>query len=336
MNIDSKDYTIVFHGASNDKVDDPDNKKLLPPSPSHPFFVSKDPSVAVEYTQYPTKDDGRIEEDDSKSKERVYMLRLDNSKLKIFNIFNAADLRKLSPYFSKASLKGLREILINEKTALMYLGDDIVYAFIERGGNADSVLAKVLRKIIQDNENGIADASDLVRKLKDHAVVDRLCKKYYDMVLRDDDYYARIFPLCLDFLPEMLGGDVAKLARFVSILISGKPFSKSEFGISRRTFKGILFSHISELGYNAIYERDTADANSDSTKLLEIGLFSLDPIVDACPTPLDVGIVKNAIENYIITYYGYGYLHTNVYKNLSSKTFLKFFFKEIERLERKR
>lgn len=98
---------LYFHAASNDRVADPDHKKILPPSPEHPFFVTTNPCIANKYINLSTDDDGRVTDDeleyDDLKNARMYVLRLNDDVDKTGHYFDFSkedQLRKLRPLFS--------------------------------------------------------------------------------------------------------------------------------------------------------------------------------------------------------------------------------------------
>lgn len=96
---------LYFHGASNDKYDNPDHKKIRPPSPKHPFFVSDNPIIAYRYADLETDDLGRVSDSNTEFTEnsRIYILRLKEDVAKTKNYFDftdKSDLESLRPLFS--------------------------------------------------------------------------------------------------------------------------------------------------------------------------------------------------------------------------------------------
>ncbi len=116
---------LYFHGASNDRTDNPDHKKILPPSPEHPFFVSDDPVVAYRYANLETDQDGRVTDNDTEFTEnsRIYVLRLKEDVANTKNYFDFTDkndIEKLKPLFSSAEGFDIFRNMILEKRRMFF------------------------------------------------------------------------------------------------------------------------------------------------------------------------------------------------------------------------
>lgn len=148
---------LYFHGASNDRINyDPNHKKILPPSPEHPFFVSDDPTMAVRYANMETDDNGRITDRDTEFTEnsRVYILRLKDDVARtrhFFDFTDKSDIEKLGPLFS------CKEGFDIFKKKILDQGRMMFYVCLQ--------LADLDRFDIHDKVVGKPDAMELARKL---------------------------------------------------------------------------------------------------------------------------------------------------------------------------
>lgn len=259
---------LCFHGASNDKGQDPDNKKLEPPSPEHPFFVSPFPSTAIGYAEYPTGDDGRILDNWSanlkrKINPRVYVVSLSENLIKTENYFTITDEEKVEEafglYMSEIGLKKIK-VLCKKMTSIYALFD----AMSEYASDKYEDELKYLA-------NNVDDAHIPEETRKTEMYINSL--KYPNA-----NGTFSPWPLVLGELTTI----------FRDCYKTGK--------LHRRDLKGVFFRKVhDDLGYNVIGESDT---NGSSDGIAEFGIMDKSLIVDGCLVPLRVDLAKEAYNLY--------------------------------------
>lgn len=255
---------LCFHGASNDKGQDPDNKKFEPPSPEHPFFVSPVPEVAIGYADYFTGDDGRILDNWSvnlkrSTNPRVYVVSLSENLMRTENYFTINDDEKVEEafglYMSEMGLKRIK-ILCKKSHSIYNLFDSMS----EYASEKYSQELKYLATEVDDD-----DIPEETRKTDMY--IDSL--KYP----KADGTFSP-WPLVLGELTTI----------FRDCYKSGKTH--------RRDLKGAFFRKLrDDLGYNVVGEVDT---NGNSEGIAEFGIMDKSLIVDGCLVPLRVDMAKEA------------------------------------------
>ncbi len=255
---------LCFHGASNDKGQDPDNKKLTPPSPEHPFFVTQFPEIAIGYTEYPTGDDGRILDNWSvnvkrNTNPRVYVIGLSENLVKTENYFTITDDEKVEEAFG------------------LYMS--------EIGLKRIKILCKKVHSIYSLFDTMSEYASDKYESELKY-LADNVDDEYIPEETRKTDMY-------IDSLKNIgPSGSPSPWPLVLGELTTIFRDCYKTGNLHRRDLKGAFFRKIhDDLGYNVIGEKNT---NGSSDGIVEFGIMDKSLIVDGCPVPLKVDLAKEA------------------------------------------
>lgn len=210
--------SIYFHGASNDKGQDPENKRIMKPTPEHPFFVSNIPEVAMGYSEIPTGPDGRIKDKyemtgDFGNNARVYIVGLTEDLAQTKNYFSIFDEDKIeevcAPYMSELGMKSFKSMAARSMSMFQFFNE--LSRFVEMNIHALKNLAM----------------------LPDDEIMDGLRK-------------TTMFKMGLMRAP--IAGELTPVFR--NCYLKGK--------ISRRDLRGAFFRMIyDECGYKAVADTDT-------------------------------------------------------------------------------
>ena len=242
---------IYFHGASNDRGQDPDNKRIEAPSPERPFYVTNDIDTAENYSRYWTGENGRISDKQyyggKKKREnnpRIYLLRL-NPNQKIFDFTKKSDLSKLTEIMiTPNALEVWHDFIVNKHSSIMDVAE---------------ILGYVIGKLSDDfNEFKF---KDLPKKFKTISI-DKLYDDYGHL------YPKTALECALNILP---------------IIDPLNPQLKKNSETDRRRYiKAKLFELVKEHGYSVVQERDTLHSFSSVN---EYAILDISAIKDITPAP---------------------------------------------------